>query len=57
LRVYYSCRWRKESPKFANLLFPILNKGKKDKDYWDEIRDKLTSTGEQIYEVIMKSDL
>lgn len=47
----------KESPKFANLLFPILNKGKKDKDYWDEIRDKLTSTGEQIYEIIMKSDL
>lgn len=47
----------RESPKFANVLFPVLDKGKKDKEHWPEIREKLTSLGVKIYDKIKDSDL
>jgi hypothetical protein len=47
----------RESPKFANILFPVLDKGKKDKEHWPEIREKLTKLGAEIYNKIKESDL
>ncbi len=47
----------RESPKFANILFPVLNKGKKDKEDWPEIREKLTQLGTKIYNRIKESDI
>jgi hypothetical protein len=46
-----------ESPKFANIIFPVLDKGKNDRDDWPAIRTALTSKGEQIYNVIADSDI
>jgi len=46
-----------ESPKFAKILFPGLNKGKRDKEDWPEIREKLTSLGGEIYNKIKDSDV
>ena len=42
----------RESPKFANIRFPVLDKGKKDHDHWPEIREKLTTLGEDVYNKI-----
>ncbi len=39
----------RESPKFANIVFPGLDKGKKDHDHWPEIRENLTTLGEEVY--------
>lgn len=47
----------RESPKFANIVFPVLNKGKKDKEHWPEIQEKLTNLGAQIYNSIKDSDV
>jgi len=46
-----------ESPKFAKILFPVLEKGKKDKDHWPEIREKLTKLGEEVYYKIRDADV
>ena len=46
-----------ESPKFTNIIFPVLEKGKQDREDWLEIREKLTSTGEKIYNIIADSDI
>ena len=46
----------RESPKFANIVFPVLQKGRKDQDSWDEIRAQLASRGEDIYNRIKDSD-
>ena len=46
----------KESPKFASVIFPVLDKGKKDRDDWPEIREKLVSMGTDIYNTINESD-
>ena len=45
------------SPKEANVIFPVLDKGKKDLDEWDEIRKKLVGLGSNIYNKIKESDL
>lgn len=47
----------RESPKFANIVFPALQKGRKDQASWDDIRAKLTSLGEDIYNRIEDSDV
>ena len=47
----------RESPKFANILFPVLDKGKKDLDHWDEIRKELVSRGEKTYNLLKNSDV
>ena len=36
--------------------FPVLDKGKKDRDDWPEIREKLVSMGIDIYNKINESD-
>jgi len=46
-----------ESPKFANIIFPVLDKGKKDHDHWSEIREELTKLGENVYNKIKESDI
>ena len=45
------------SPKEANVIFPILDKGKNDSDDWDEIREKLVAMGTDIYNKINESNL
>ena len=45
------------SPKEANVIFPVLDKGKKDQDDWTEIREKLVAMGTDIYNKINESDL
>lgn len=45
----------RESPKFVNIFFPVMNKGKKDKEDWPIIREKLTQLGSDIYYKIQNS--
>ena len=47
----------RNSPKEAKIIFPVLNKGKNDRDDWDEIREKLVNMGTDIYNKINESDL
>ena len=47
----------RESPKFANVMFPVFNKGKNDQEDWPEIREKLTQLGAIIYNRIKDSDI
>ncbi|MDE0638501.1 MAG: hypothetical protein OXI43_21880 [Candidatus Poribacteria bacterium] len=46
-----------DSPKQIRVQFPVLNKGKNDRDDWDEIREKLVGMGTDIYNKINESDL
>ncbi len=46
-----------ESPKYAKILFPVLKKGRKDREEWPEIRARLTRLGEDIYSKIRDSDV
>ena len=46
-----------DSPKQIKVQFPILDKGKNDRDDWDEIREKLVTMGTDIYKKINESDL
>lgn len=45
-----------EAPKHARIIFPILNKGKKDKIYWNQIREKLIQVGTEIYNKLNESE-
>ena len=47
----------KDSPKETKIKFPVLNKGKNDRDDWDEIREKLVTMGTEIYNIIDESGL
>ena len=47
----------KDSPKETKVKFPVLDKGKKNRDDWDEIRQKLVSLGTDIYNKIKESDV
>lgn len=46
-----------DSPKQIRVQFPVLDKGKNDRDDWDEIREKLVNMGTDIYKKIDESDL
>jgi hypothetical protein len=46
-----------DSPKQIRVQFPILDKGKNDRDNWDEIREELVSLGTDIYNKISESGL
>ena len=50
----YEC---KEAKKSASVIFPVLEKGKKNQDDWPEIREKLVSMGTDIYNRIDESDI
>ena len=47
----------KNSPKETKVKFPVLDKGKNDRDDWDEIREKLVTMGTDIYNKINESGL
>lgn len=47
----------RESGKSTNILFPVMDKGKKDRECWPEIREKLISKGTEIYNKIKESDI
>ena len=46
-----------DSPKQIRVQFPVLDKGKNDREDWDEIREKLVNMGTDIYNKINESDL
>ena len=46
-----------EAPKSVSVTFPVLDKGRENRDDWDEIRDKLVAKGTKIYDKIYESDL
>ncbi len=47
----------KDTAMFATLIFPVLDKGRKDQDAWPEMRKKLVAMGIDIYNKINESDL
>jgi hypothetical protein len=47
----------KEAAQSVSVVFPVLDKGKNDRDDWDEIREKLVAIGTDIYNKINESDL
>ncbi len=48
----------KDSPKETKVKFPVFeDKGKNDRENWDEIREKLVSMGTDIYNKISESNL
>ena len=46
-----------DSPKQIRVQFSLLEKGKNDRDDWDEIREKLVNMGTDIYDKINESGL
>ncbi|MDE0485144.1 MAG: hypothetical protein OXI67_21420 [Candidatus Poribacteria bacterium] len=46
-----------DSPKEAKVNFPVLDKGKNDREDWDEIREKLVNMGTDIYNKINEAGL
>ena len=42
---------------FLSITFPVLDKGRGNRDDWDEIREKLVDMGTDIYNKIYESDL
>ena len=47
----------RERVKDVLVVFPVLDKGKNDRDEWDEIREKLVERGTDIYNKINESNL
>ena len=47
----------KDTSTQTTVIFPVLDKGKNDRDDWDEIREKLVNMGTDIYNKINESDL
>ena len=52
----YNYEYR-NSAQYALVVFPVLDKGKNDRNDWPEIREKLVTTGTDIYNQINESDL
>ncbi len=46
----------RDSPKEIKVQFPVLDKGKNNREDWPEIREKLVSMGSDIYNKISESD-
>ena len=46
-----------DTPKFAGVVFPVLDKGRGNREDWDEIREKLVAKGTDIYNKIYESDV
>ena len=47
----------REAERSVSVVFPVLDKGKNDRDDWNEIREKLVTMGTDIYNKINESDL
>ena len=52
----YGCK-NTDTSTDTRVKFPVLNKGKNDRDDWDEIREKLVARGTTIYNKINESNL
>ena len=52
----YSYEYR-EASQAVSTVFPVLDKGKRNRGNWDEIREKLVAMGTDIYNKINESDL
>jgi hypothetical protein len=46
-----------EAEKHAWILFPVMDKGKKDINNWEEIREKLIKIGTDVYNKINESKI
>jgi len=46
-----------ESPKHGKVIFPLLDKGRMDRNDWPVIRERLTTLGEDLYSRIKRSDI
>ena len=46
-----------EAPKSVSVTFPVIDKGREDREDWDEVREKLVDMGTDIYNKIYESDL
>ena len=53
----YEDRDTRDTALRASVIFPVLDKGKNDRDDWDEIREKLVNMGTDIYNKINESGL
>jgi hypothetical protein len=49
--------FKHDAPKHSKIIFPIIKKGMRHKESWDEIRSKLVEAATQIYQKISESDL
>ena len=47
----------KDTERIKTIIFPVLDKGKNDREDWDEIREKLVAMGTDIYNIIDESGL
>ena len=47
----------RDSPRETKVQFPVLDKGRKNQDDWNEIREKLVAMGTDIYNKINESSL
>ena len=47
----------KDTSRLTTVIFRVLDKGRKDREDWDEIREKLVAMGTDIYNKINESDL
>ena len=52
----YDYEYKDTSTK-TTVIFPVLNRGKNDREDWDEIREKLVEMGTDIYNKINESGL
>ena len=55
-KAEYTYTYR-DSPRETKVQFPVLDKGKNDREDWDEIREKLVALGTDIYNKIDESAL
>ena len=46
-----------DTRKFACVVFPVLDKGRGNREDWDEVREKLVAKGTDIYSKIYESDV
>ncbi len=49
--------FKHDAPKHSKIIFPVIKKGMRHKESWDEIRSKLVDVASQIYKKISESDL
>ena len=47
----------KDTPRITTVIFPVLEKGKNDREDWNEIRQELVALGTDIYNKINESNL
>ena len=56
LDLEYDCQPEETPNGYPSIIFPILNKGKKHREDWPEIREKLVGMGTDIYNRLNESE-